>query len=161
MAFILRKPPQTDDPREVSVWLDELFRKLTESNALGWDNLDKATSNLNEIATRNHDVLQGVNQVDETDTNATKDKHVSNLLAKDWEDHKDSHNPPGVAAANGVASAVSVTGADADLTYGANERDLINELKADVNTLVTDVNAAITQLNALLASLRTITIINT
>lgn len=161
MALILRKPPITDDPREVSVWLDELFRKLTEINALGWTNLDKGGSNLNEIATRNHDVLQGVNQVDETDTNTTKDKHVSNLLAKDWEDHKDSHNPPGAAVANGVASAVSITGADADLAYSANERDLINELKADVNTLIADVNLINTQLNALLASLRAVTLINT
>lgn len=73
--------------------------------------------------------------------------------------HKDLVS--GGAVTNSSASTVSVTGADADATYDANEQTLINELKGDVNSLVTDINAIGTQLNALLASLRAAKIIAT
>ena len=76
-------------------------------------------------------------------------------------------------------SAVSVTEPDADATYGAAERDLINELKADLNTLVsnfntaeteirgdvnqvvTDLNAVITSMNGLKAVMRTAGLLTT
>lgn len=61
----------------------------------------------------------------------------------------------GAAVADGVASTVSVTSADADATYGTPERDLINEMKADINTLVADLNNSIAQYNTLMANLRT------
>lgn len=57
--------------------------------------------------------------------------------------------------ADGTASAVSVTSADASAVYGAGEQALLNELKGDVNTLATDLNALITKINTLLANLRT------
>ena len=61
----------------------------------------------------------------------------------------------GATVSDANASTVSVTSADADATYGTEERDLINEMKGDINTLVTDLNSAITQYNALMANLRT------
>lgn len=61
----------------------------------------------------------------------------------------------GAAVADGVASTVNVTTADADATYGTPERDLINEMKADINTLVADLNNSIAQYNTLMANLRT------
>jgi hypothetical protein len=54
--------------------------------------------------------------------------------------------------ADAVASAVSVTSADA--TDLPTVITLANELKGDVNTLVTDVNAIVTQVNAILASIQ-------
>lgn len=65
------------------------------------------------------------------------------------------------AATSSAASTATITTADADATYGTEERDLLNELKADHNTLVGqyntlqgDVVALAAQLNALLASER-------
>ncbi len=49
--------------------------------------------------------------VDETDTNATKDKVVSNLLAKGWEDHKSSvysANPHGFLPVDDISSNADV-----------------------------------------------------
>lgn len=60
-----------------------------------------------------------------------------------------------------TATSLSVTTADAGGAYTAAERDLINELKADLNALFAEYNIAIdktniveTKLNDLLASLR-------
>lgn len=61
---------------------------------------------------------------------------------------------PAGAVADATASSVSVTSADADGTYDANEQTLINELKGDVNGLVSDFNNLVSRINVLLASLR-------
>lgn len=53
---------------------------------LTWDKTGVAAGSINYV-----DILPNVNvgfPVDETDTNSTKDKFVSNRLAKGWEDHK-------------------------------------------------------------------------
>jgi hypothetical protein len=54
-----------------------------------------------------------------------------------------------------TASTLSITNPDADATYGTEERDLINELKADFNSLITEYNVFLGKLNELLANMRT------
>jgi len=51
-------------------------------------------------------------------------------------------------------TSTEVTTADADATYGTEERDLINEIKADYNLLRADVSALRTTVNTLLTELR-------
>jgi hypothetical protein len=66
----------------------------------------------------------------------------------------------GVDVANATASTLSITNPDADATYGTEERDLINELKADFNSLITEYNVFLGKLNELLANLRTANLID-
>ena len=65
------------------------------------------------------------------------------------------------ASADVSTTSISITGADADLTYDANERDLINELKSDVNQLITDFNNLINDYNDLKAKLRAAQLLET
>jgi len=52
-------------------------------------------------------------------------------------------------------SGLSITNPNADATYGTEERDLINEIKADFNTLIGQLNTFVGDYNALLAVMRT------
>lgn len=100
---------------------------------------------------------QGTDQfIDQGGPNQSSASDIKDAVVK-------KHNPGGnhiilkqaLDPANVGVSAVSVTTADADSTYGDLERDLINELKGDVNQLVTDLNAVATKLNTIMTNMRT------
>ena len=67
------------------------------SGGAAWVNIDFTDSNLTDILTRNHSDLQNVEVADDTDTDTTKDKHVSNAQLKVYKDHVDiiAGNPHG------------------------------------------------------------------
>ena len=85
----------------------------------------------------------------------TDDDHTqyhTDARAVTWHDSLTGNHSSLIQAVDPTDSTVSVDTANADATYGTPERDLINELKDDVNTLVSDYNA-------LLAVLRTANLI--
>lgn len=135
-------------------------------------------TSLEDIPDRPHAQLTDIDAADNTDTDVTFDKHVSNALMKESKDHRDATSAHGatgdivgnedfatalvagvvleaVTQADAVSSTVSVDSADAGATYTSAEQTLINELKADVNTLTTDLNNAIVVINALIDKLQT------
>jgi hypothetical protein len=109
------------------------------------------------IAGFSHDSLSDVSEnqhhVQIHDVNGTD--HVPD--ADTWHDAlTGSHSSlqQGADPSDVGTSSVSVDTADADAIYGTEERDLINELKADLNTAVTDFNAVASKLNTLMANMR-------
>ena len=169
--FTLAPPPHIlkDKPYALN-WVNLLIKRVSDATQIDWDQFDLSESD--------HDGLQGRHEVDGTDTDTERNKHVSNNDIKLTVDHSaatSAHGSTGsivgtsdyattlvggtvlkgVAVSDAVASTISVTSTDAGLLYTSAEQTLINELKTDVNSLVTDLNSAITQLNALIASMQT------
>ena len=147
MATQLPPVPKSDDKRELDLWLDKVKAKVIEN--------ENKTENLTTT-----DVPEGTNKYF---TEERVDDRVAALIqngnALSWYyDDANGTLTGNVTKANASTdapnSSVSITSADADLTYDANERDLLNELKADVNQLVSDLNAVVVSLNDLKQKLR-------
>lgn len=70
------------------------------NSSLLWSKVDKTGSSLSDITFRTHGLLDiSSNLVDVSSNSSTVDKHISNLLAKGWEDHRlNVDNPHGVTA---------------------------------------------------------------
>lgn len=94
MSPAKRQIPKTKSVREQQYWDLYVKENLENANMIPWLSINKTGSNLTDIFTRPHSSLQSIGEVDATSTNATKDKHVNNLLAKGWEDHKASTSNP-------------------------------------------------------------------
>lgn len=60
---------------------------LADNGGATWIRIDFTDSDLADIITRPHSALQSIQGADDTDTDATEDKHVSNLLVKGYNDH--------------------------------------------------------------------------
>jgi hypothetical protein len=82
---ILGTPPRSSNPREIERWYQQIYAVLSGNPGIAWDVIDKAGSRLDEIETRGHDLLQDILQADEDSTSADLEKHISNLLAYEWE----------------------------------------------------------------------------
>lgn len=169
-------PPSQRGDRDLVRWWNNVRTLLGDAAQIVWTQINFTGSLLTSIETRLHSNLQTIEGADDTDTDATQNKHVSNNDMKVNTDHvaaTSAHGATGAvigagdlattiavgvvleaaAVTDAVASTVSVTSADAtDLTTN---NTLTNEIKGDVNTLVTDVNAVKDQLNSLMANLRT------
>lgn len=93
------------------VWINRVYTRLSEVAGIAWASIDYTGSNLTDIVTRNHASLQNIGTVDETDTDTTKDKHLSNSLAKGWEDTKTAYTSHAAATnAHGATGALIGTG---------------------------------------------------
>ena len=71
-------------------WYARLQARVDETAQILWTQVDTAGSNLTDIETRLHSSLQSIGELDETDTDATLDKHTSNNIAKSNKDHRDN-----------------------------------------------------------------------
>lgn len=72
-----------DDPRAIRAF-EMLF---SAAGGAAWVDIDFTGSDLSDILLRPHSALQLILGADDTDTNATKNKHVSNAMVKDYNDH--------------------------------------------------------------------------
>lgn len=54
--------------------------------------IDLSQYNITDIPTRNHDDLQNIKEVDVSNNDLSKNKHISNSQAKKWEDHTNTIN---------------------------------------------------------------------
>jgi len=108
----LPPPPRSVADRVLFKWLSTIYARLTTANQILWDQVDKASSALADLEDRSHSVLENVLSVDETSSDATKNKHTSNALAKDSADHQAATNAHGatgsVIGSGNIASTVSV-----------------------------------------------------
>ena len=102
-AIPVRPIPQTKDERERQAFDRSVRRYLGEGGIVPWVRVDKAGALLTDIPTRPHSALQSIGQVDVTSSDTAKDKHVSNALAKGWEDHKSATGNPHGATTSDIA----------------------------------------------------------
>ena len=147
MGIVVPPVPRTDSKEELDLWLDRVKAKVNE--------VDTSVGNLTTS-----DIPEGSNKYY---TDERVDDRVATLIingnALVWT-YDDANNTlkgdvtKASASPNASQSSVSITSADADLTYDANEMDLLNELKADVNQLVADLNNVVNSLNDLKQRLR-------
>lgn len=130
----LTPPPRTIKDRVVFRWLTEIYTQLTAANQVLWTSVNKATSALTDIEDRSHSLLDNVLSVDETDTDATKNKHTSNALEKASADHQ------AATTAHGRSQAVAVADLSQDITNPPSEAevqaisDKVDELLANLRT---------------------------
>lgn len=154
MSIQIPPIPKSNDKRELDLWLDKVKAKIIENS--------KSTTNLTT-----DDITEGSNKYF---TEERVDDRVAALIqngnALTW--YYDDTNgtltgnvTEASSSADATSSSVSITSADADLTYDTNEQDLLNELKADVNQLVSDLNAVVNSLNDLKSKLRASGILST
>ncbi len=132
-----RKPPNTGNA-ELDRYLLEVHEKVFGIVPGGSGSLDSTNVNFSvpvadavSQASTAHSAMAGGHALLKQASNVTNVN--SSAVSVDSSD-----------ASAGAASTVSVATADADATYGTEERDLINEIKADVNTLVADLNTLVT-----------------
>jgi len=88
-------PPPIRSPADAKIWVDwytHLQDRVTEDVQLMWSQTDKTNSDLADLETKAHASLDSIGVVDETDTNATLDKHTSNAISKLNKDHRDKTN---------------------------------------------------------------------
>lgn len=88
----LPRPPRSIggklDPFELSKWYDRIWQLLSSTAGIAWEIVSKVGSSLADIEDRLHSHLQGVEQADDTSSNATGGKHVTDALVKKYEDHR-------------------------------------------------------------------------
>jgi len=113
LADPLKIPPAALlDPRtgDISrVWRDLLEGYAMSLDSFPWTSLDFTGSNLQDILTRNHISLQNIEQADETSSDTTKDKHVSDNQLKVAYDDIDTNSTDIATNATNIAdNAVSI-----------------------------------------------------
>ena len=85
----LPQPPREFERqgREVYLWFRQIYKRISDAAQIAWTQLDLTGSSLSDLTTRPHSQLQSIGLSDDTDTDATQDKHISNLQAKTWTDN--------------------------------------------------------------------------
>lgn len=142
---------------EILTWIREANQLLSQEGGTAWQLLNFSGSKLSDIETRPHSDLTSIDAADDTDTDNTFDKHVSNAIMKASKDHRDSdaaHGSNGdivgfLDLADTLTVGLVLKGATmnevtltAGATYTSNEQDMINDLKAQLNSLRTSLQAA-------------------
>jgi len=121
MSVSLRPVPRTQDPREIEQWWREVYQVLSTTDAISWDLLDKASSDLADLVTRSHQDLQDILSADETSADTTQDRHVSDSQVKALYDHANSTSNPHVITPAQISALASASNLS-DLTSVPNAR---------------------------------------
>lgn len=81
-------PPKTEDPKEIRRFYDMLCNRINDIvSSVTWGNIDFSGSSLSDIERRQHSQLTAIGEINASDTNTARDKHLSNNDAKVWTDH--------------------------------------------------------------------------
>jgi hypothetical protein len=89
--------------RELQGWYSKIWYILGSLNGIAWDSIAKAGSTLADIETRTHDLLQEIEQADDTSASVDAGKHVTDALVKKYEDHRNaSQNVHGIGVGSSV-----------------------------------------------------------
>jgi len=159
MPYIAYSSPPPSGNAALDEYLLEIHRLMfgigSAGGSLDDDNVDVTVLQTHEIDGAFHDATSPLSEAKGGTGQATFEAAHDALAGN----HGDIVQ--GAAVADASNSSVQITSAAADATYGTPERDLINELRGDVNTLVSDLNDAIAQINGLISSLETANVIST
>ena len=139
--------------RAAFLWFSQIFGRLTSANQILWTQVDKATSALSDIEDRSHSVLDNVLSVDETSSDATKNKHTSNALAKASTDHQaatNAHGATGSVIGSGDTAGTASVGVVLQATAVADLNQNISDPPTESET-----QAISDKVDEILASLRT------
>jgi hypothetical protein len=82
---ILNRPPRINDPRSWERWTQDVYSILSGEPGIAWDVVDKEGSELSDIETRWHSMLQLVLQEDVSLKDTDLEKHINNELAYSWD----------------------------------------------------------------------------
>ena len=149
----LPPPPGSVADRVLFKWLSTIYARLTTANQILWDQVDKASSALADLEDRSHSVLENVLSVDETSSDATKNKHTSNALAKDSADHQaatNAHGATGSVIGSGDTAGTASVGVVLQATAVADLNQNISDPPTESET-----QAISDKVDEILASLRT------
>lgn len=89
---------------------------LYNDNVVLWAQLSKKGSKLLDLEERRHMDLTQILGADTSDTSSTKDRHVSNLQAKAWQDHITIAGNPHATSHSALNNVGTVDTADTDAT---------------------------------------------
>ncbi len=104
-------------------WLYEVYRHLDRAGILDWDIIDKTGGSIGDIGTKDHNLLtsrdadsahphsslSSVLQADDTSSDGSGSKHVTNALVKKYEDHRQaSTNVHGIGTTSAVVGTNTV-----------------------------------------------------
>jgi hypothetical protein len=84
----LLRPPRLSDLRSMERWMQNVYASLSGLPGIAWDVIDKTGSSLEDIETRLHSMLQSIFQADVDLFDTDKEKHITNLLAYNWDRNK-------------------------------------------------------------------------
>lgn len=96
---LLGTPPRSNNPREVERWFQQIYTILAGIPGIAWDVIDKTGSSIADLEFHDHNLttnrdatavhphasLELVLQADEDSTSADLEKHLTDLLAYEWE----------------------------------------------------------------------------
>lgn len=155
----LPRPPVNDDKTQWGIWFNEIYKMLSGIPGLSWGTVSKTGSSLTDLATRNHSDLQNIGEADDTDTDGTHDKHVSNAQIKVYKDHTlDSTIHHTFEEIQDDIATFLVQGNAITLTYSDAGNTLtvaVNKIAAQADSTATDVAGLKSDFNGLLAKMRT------
>jgi hypothetical protein len=152
-------PPSLVQDRAAGAWLREVARRITAAASVTWGSIDFTTSSLSDITTRPHSALTSILGADNTSTDATQNKHVSNADMKAIQDRKSGSVAQVVNVETGaVATGTTVIPLDDTIpqnTEGDQYMSLAITPKSSTSTLLIDVviHMASTLAGALVAAL--------
>ena len=149
----LPPPPRSVTDRVLFKWMTQIYARWTTANQILWDQVDKATSALSDIEDRSHSVLDNVLSVDETSSDATRNKHTSNALAKASTDHQaatNAHGATGSVIGSGDTAGTASVGVVLQATAVADLNQNISDPPTESET-----QAISDKVDEILASLRT------
>ena len=104
-------------------WLYEVYRHLDRAGILDWDIIDKTGGSIGDIGIKDHNLLtsrdadsahphsslSSVLQADDTSSDGSGSKHVTNALVKKYEDHRQaSTNVHGIGTTSAVVGTNTV-----------------------------------------------------
>ena len=136
MAVKIPPIPRTDSPKEWEMYRNAIRNSLIKYNSIAWPIIDFTESTLADIQIRTHSLLQSILGADLSDTDASENKHISNVYGKGWEDHRLATGNPHGATTSDISEGSNL--------YYLNERvdDRVSALIQDGNALVWTYNDA-------------------
>lgn len=120
-------------------WLYEVYRHLDRAGILDWEIIDKTGGSISDIGTKDHNLLtsrdaesvhphsslSSVLQADDTSSDGSGSKHVTNALVKKYEDHRQASTN-----VHGIGSDSAVVGTN---TTQQIENKTVSDLQIDLD----------------------------
>ena len=153
MATIIPRPPRQTgegqrDAFELTKWFDAVWRALSGivtgigsgAGVIAWGAINFVGSTLESIETRTHNLLQDIEQTNDTDTSTVGGKHTSNAQLKKYEDHRASTGNPHSTAHSNLSTIAQADDTSTNTDGGKHVTDALVKKYEDHRTASTDVH---------------------